>query len=107
MNCRFAAQQRTISFGHWPKVSLADARERVIKARRQVSDGSDPCEEVKLAKIKASIAQANTFKAFPDEWLENVSLEARAPTTIKKYEWQLGLVMPTLGRRPVTQITPT
>src|SRR3546814_15611479 len=26
--------------------------------------------------------------------------------TIKKYEWQLRLVMPSLGRRPITQITP-
>src|SRR3546814_14036773 len=26
--------------------------------------------------------------------------------TIKKYEWQLGLVMPSLGRRPINQITP-
>lgn len=106
MNYRFAGQQRTISFGRWPEVPLADARERVIKARRQLSDGIDPSEQVKLDKIKASIAQANTFKAVSDDWLEKVGLEARAPMTIKKYEWQLGLVMPSLGRRPITQITP-
>ena len=106
MNYRFAGQQRTISFGRWPEVPLADARERVIQARRQLSDGIDPSEQVKLDKIKASIAQANTFKAVSDDWLEKVGLEARAPMTIKKYEWQLGLVMPSLGRRPITQITP-
>jgi integrase len=106
LNYRFAGQQRTISFGRWPEVSLADARERLIKARRQLSDGIDPSEQVKLDKIKASIAQADTFKAVSDEWLEKVGLEARAPMTIRKYEWQLGMVMPSLGRRPITQITP-
>src|SRR5690606_18040676 len=106
LNYRFAGQQRTISFGRWPEVSLADARERLIQARRQLSDGIDPSEQVKLDKIKASIAQADTFKAVSDEWLEKVGLEARAPMTIRKYEWQLAMVMPSLGRRPITQITP-
>src|SRR3546814_1813043 len=106
MNYRFHGAQKTISFGRWPEVTLADSREKTLQARRRLADGIDPCEQKKLDRIAASIAQANTFKAVSDDWLEKVGLEARAPMTIKKCEWQLGLVMPSLGRRPITQITP-
>lgn len=105
MNYRFHGAQKTISFGRWPEVTLADAREKTLQARRRLADGIDPCEQKKLDRIAASIAQANTFKAISDEWLEKVSLEERAPMTIRKYEWQLGLVMPSLGRRPLSQIS--
>lgn len=105
MNYRFHGAQKTISFGRWPEVTLADAREKTLRARRCLADGIDPCEQKKLDRIAASIAQANTFKAISDEWLEKVSLEERAPMTIRKYEWQLGLVMPSLGRRPLSQIS--
>lgn len=105
MNYRFYGYQKTISFGRWPEVTLADAREKTLQARRRLTDGIDPCEQKKLDKIAASIAQANTFKAISDEWLEKVKLEERAPMTIRKYEWQLGLVMPSLGRRPLSQIS--
>jgi integrase len=105
MNYRFHGAQKTISFGRWPEVTLADAREKTLQARRRLADGIDPSEQKKLDKIAASIARANTFKAISDEWLEKVRLEERAPMTIRKYEWQLGLVMPSLGRRPLNQIS--
>jgi integrase len=105
MNYRFHGVQKTISFGRWPEVTLADAREKTLQARRRLSDGFDPCEQKKLDKISASIAQANTFKAISDEWLEKVRLEDRTPMTIRKYEWQLSLVMPSLGKRPLSQIS--
>jgi integrase len=105
MNYRFDGVQRTLSLGRWPEVSLADARERVINARRLLSDRIDPSEQVRLDKIKASIARANTFKSVADDWLKKVWLEQRSARTIRKYEWQLSLVMPTLGKRPISEIS--
>src|SRR3546814_2918760 len=75
MNYRFHGAQKTISFGRWPEVTLADAREKTLQARRRLADGIDPCEQKKLDRIAASIAQANTFKAVSDDWLEKVGLE--------------------------------
>lgn len=105
MNYRFHGKQKTMSFGRWPEVMLADAREKLLAARRLLGDKIDPMEQAKLDAIHASIAQAHTFKAISDEWLEKARLEERAPMTIKKYEWQLGLVMPTIGNRPITAIS--
>ncbi len=84
---------------------LADARERLLQARRLLADGIDPVEQAKLNKIADSVAASNTFKAVSDEWLEKARLEERAAASIKKYEWQLGLVMPGIGRRPISKIS--
>lgn len=105
MNYRFHQNQRTITFGRYPEVLLADARERLLQARRLLADGVDPVDQAKLDKIADSVAASNTFKAVSDEWLEKVRLENRAAASIKKYEWQLGLVMPAIGKRPISKIS--
>lgn len=105
MNYRFHGTQKTISFGRWPEVSLARAREKGLEARSLLADGRDPGEQRKLDRIAVTIAQANTFKDISEEWLEKVRLEGRAAKTMGKYEWQLGLVMPTLGSRPISEIS--
>jgi hypothetical protein len=57
----------------------------MIEARCQLSDGIDPSEQVKLDKIRASIAQANTFKAI--SWASLPSwpaLECRNPARSRR-----------------------
>lgn len=105
MNYRHFGSQRTVSFGRYPEVSLADARQRLIEARRLIADGIDPVDQAKLDKIADSVAASNSFELVAAEWLEKVKLEDRAAASIKKYEWQLGLVTPTIGRRPISKIT--
>lgn len=105
MNYRFHGSQRTIAFGRYPELSLADAREKLRETRALLARGIDPIDHAKLERIAESIAAVNTFQAVADEWLEKARLEERAAMTIKKYEWQLGLVMPSLGKRPIAQIS--
>lgn len=105
MNYHFHKKQKTASFGRYPEVGLAEARERLLAARRLLKDGIDPNRQAKLKKIEESVAAANTFKAVAEEWLEKVRLEERSPKSIKKYEWQLSLVMPDLGGCPISEIT--
>lgn len=105
MNYRFHGTQRTITFGRHPELLLADAREKVLHARRLLAANTDPVEEAKLKKIADSVAISNTFRAVAEEWIEKVRLEDRAPASIKKYEWQLGLVMNAIGSRPISKIT--
>lgn len=105
MNYRFEGSQRTIAFGRYPEVPLVDARERLRDARALLAKGIDPVDHAKLERIADSMAATHTFKAVADEWVEKARLEKRAAMTIKKYEWQLGLVMPSLGKRPIAKIT--
>lgn len=105
LNYRHHDVQRTITFGRYPELLLAEARERLLEARRLIRDGIDPIDDRKLKRIAESVATNNSFKLVAGEWLEKMRLEDRAPASIKKYEWQLGLVMPVLGRRPISQIS--
>lgn len=105
MNFKLHQLQRTASFGRYPEVTLAEARQLLLEARRLLKQGIDPVHQAKLDKVAASIAANNTFRAISLEWLEKMRLEEKSPKSIKKYQWQLGLVMPDIGNRPILQIT--
>ena len=59
---RHLAKQKTLALGVWPEVSLADAREKLAVARKQIAEGLDPMAEKKLKKIRAQIDSNITFK---------------------------------------------
>ncbi|KAG5719660.1 hypothetical protein E4T56_gene7835 [Termitomyces sp. T112] len=90
MNYRFGGAQRTISFGRYPELTLAEARESLLEARKLLGKGIDPVDHAKLERIADTMAAASSFKAVADEWLEKARPEQRAAMTIKKYEWQPG-----------------
>ena len=69
MNYRYLGKQKTLAFGVWPEVGLADARAKRDAARKVLARGDDPAETIRLEKLSASIAAANSFKAVADEWL--------------------------------------
>lgn len=105
MNFKLHQLQRTASFGRYPEVSLAKARQRLLEARRQLKEGIDPVYQAKLNKMAASIAAGHTFRSVAEEWLEKMRLEEKSAKSIRKCEWQLSLVMPDIGNRPISQIT--
>ncbi len=105
MNFKLHQLQRTASFGRYPEVTLAEARQRLLEARRLLKQGIDPVHQAKLDKVAASIAAGNTFRLIAEEWLEKMRLEERSPKSIRKCEWQVSLVLPDIGNRPISQIT--
>ena len=105
MNYRFGGQQRTLSFGRWPEILLGEAREMLLEARRELAKGRDPIEQAKLEKIAKSLEATNTFETIAKEWLEKVEKEGAAAMTLKKARWLLEQTYPTLGKRPITEIT--
>ncbi|MCJ2188030.1 tyrosine-type recombinase/integrase [Novosphingobium beihaiensis] len=105
MNYRFGTQQRTLSFGRWPEITLVEARDKLLEARRQLAKGLDPYNQAKLEKIAKSLAAANTFQAIGDEWLDKIEKEGAAQMTVKKARWLLRKVYPDIGRRPISEIS--
>ena len=105
MNYRFHGKQRTVSFGRWPDVLLADARQRLVQARQLLAQGIDPVDQAKLDRIADSVASANTFEAVAKEWLSKRELEGIAPMTLKRAAWLLEKVYPSFGRRPISKIS--
>ena len=104
MNYRFLGQQKTLSFGSYPDVSLAKAREKRSAAREALAEGLDPSEVRKEEARDAKARSEETFKAIADEWLERLEIEGRATKTLQKMRWLLDLAYPLISQRPIADI---
>lgn len=104
---RFAGKPRTISLGVYPTVTLSQARERRLQARRDVDAGVDPSAKRQREKHRARIAhQDGTFEAIGREWLEKQRI-VRAESTMTRNEGVLTrFAFPALGRLPIGQLEP-
>jgi integrase len=106
INYRYLGKQKTLALGVWPDVELADARAKRDGARRLLAKGCDPAEQVKLDKITASVAAANTFKAVAEEWYAKAEKEGLDPATLNKIRWLLTFAYASFGNRPIADISP-
>lgn len=104
MNYRFEGKQKTLSFGPYPAVSLAEARSKREEAKAVLRDGNDPSKKAKQEKYQQHLASISTFNAIADELLEKDVREGKAETTINKRRWLLGLARRDLGTLPITDI---
>ena len=106
MNYRHLGRQRTLYFGAWPEVGLADARGKRDRAREQIAAGIDPVDDIKRIKLVEQVAAASTFEAVAEEWFEKCRREGRAAVTLDKVRWLLRMAYPLIGPRPIATITP-
>ena len=74
-------RRRLMSFGQWPDVSLATARELATDARRKVRAGIDPIEDRKAEK-----RQVPTFNEVADELIRSKTPAWKSPRS--KDQWQ-------------------
>ncbi len=101
---RFNGKRLTNSFGAYPSVALAQAREKRLAAQKLLADGIDPMAEKKRAKLAAKVAAAHTFEAVAREWHENKSADWTENTrryTINRLERD---VFPAIGSRPIADL---
>lgn len=105
LNYAYRGKQRTLSFGAWPDVGLADARNRRDEARKLIAAGLDPSHEAKLAKAGAMLSEENSFKLIAEEWLVKQARVGMAEITLSKARWLLAKAYPRLGNRPIAKIT--
>ena len=103
---RHAGKQKTLAFGAYPEVGLADARTRLAAAHEQLDQGQDPAVQARVAKLTKAVAAANTFDLVADEYLKKYEREGRAEMTVIKAKWLIGFARADLGQRPIADITP-
>lgn len=106
MDYRWVGKRGTLAFGVYPAVTLAEAREKRERAKKQLAAGTDPAAQRKLDKIELATAHKNTFRAVGDEWLDKLRREGRSESTLSKMKWMLDLADPVIGNRPITDIGP-
>lgn len=104
MDYRFAGKRSTIALGVYPEVSLAEARVKRKEIKQQIAEGFDPAAKRKIDKITGPLANANTFSAVAEEWLDKAEREGRAKVTLRKLRWLLDFAHPIIGLRKISDI---
>ena len=67
---RIAGLEKRLALGSYPDVNLKLARKARDDAKSQKSDGRDPVDARKIAKLKETALDADTFKETALEWYE-------------------------------------
>lgn len=101
---RFAAKEKKLTFGTYPEVSLADARQRREDARKLLANGVDPGEVKKAQKAAQVAVTENSFEVVAREWHTKFSgtwSACHAETTLGRL---LLDVFPVIGARPIGEI---
>jgi integrase len=99
-------REKLLSFGTYPLVTLADAREERDKAKRLLIKGTDPANAKKADKRETVRNSLNSFKAIALEWHENQKggwSENHANNVLHRLERD---VFPEIGNMPINSIEP-
>lgn len=97
---RHNGSEKQLALGAYPQVSLKEARDKRDEARKLISAGRDPSAEKRLAKLKES----TLFGDVAQEWLRLQAQTLGARTLEKKRGRLEDLVLPYLGKRPISEI---
>jgi integrase len=101
---RYQGAQKVISYGKYPDVSLANARERHAEARKLLAADVDPMAQRKADKAASLVTDAISFQSIALLWLEHWKIDKSAQhvgTTRRRLEAN---VYPLLGARPIAEI---
>jgi len=94
-----------LSFGDYPLISLAEAREKCLNARRLLLNNIDPAEDRDQKKQLAVELTGNTFEKIARQWHSNRLSswsESTAKETINRLEKD---IFPEIGGLPISKIT--
>ena len=97
----YGGREKMLSFGAYPQVSLKAAREQQDAAKLSLAAGRDPSYERLMEKNKQEI----TLEIVAREWLA-LQKKALSAVTFRKASWVLeSLLLPYIGKRPITHIS--
>ena len=103
---QFAGKEKTASFGAYPKVRLAEARQRRAEAERLLRDCVDPNAKKKQDKLDLIYRDRNSFGAVAEEWLER-NCDSWSERYTKEINSRLANhLLPSLGQRAIADIKP-
>lgn len=101
---QFDGKEKRLALGVYPVVTLAQAREDALEARRLLHKGVDPSAHKKERAREAKLAAANAFEAVAREWHELMRprwTPHHARNVIESLEQD---IFPALGHRPINEL---
>lgn len=97
---------RRITFGPYPLIPLAEAREKAREALEQADRGHNPLEARRLEIAKTQRLREVTFQSVAEEFLEGHRKKNNKPNTYREAKSTLDrLVFPVIGAKPITEIS--
>jgi hypothetical protein len=101
----FQGRRSTLTFGSYPEVSLKDAREKLVEAKRALREGIDPGQQKKNLEKPDKTETSDTFEAVAREWFDNKKNSLKESYTSRiKGSLELEL-FPFLSMRPIAEIS--
>lgn len=105
MKYSFGGKEKRLTFGAYPAVTLADARQLREEAKKLLANGVDPSETKKAQKAAQGEQDTNTFEVIAREWHSNFAHTWVASHAQHKLERLEKNVFPWIGKRPIKEIT--
>lgn len=102
---RHDGKEKLLSFGPYPLITLAEARQKRDDAKRLLLAGTDPSLQKKRERAAAATAARNTFGLVAEEQLEVLGDKGPAEATMTKHRWLLTDLAGSLTDRPIAEIT--
>lgn len=102
---RHGGKERIASLGTYPAVSLAAARKAATDLRSHVRAGRDPVQVRREATRERAVAVSNSFETVARDWLQHNPQHLGVPTIAKARAMLETYLFPSLGTRPVGEIT--
>lgn len=102
---RFGGKEKVLALGVYPAISLAEAREKKIDAKRVLSKGEDPSTLKKIAKIIQQQNSSDDFESIAREWHKKQKKKLAAVTARDTLSKLVNHVFPHIGTRRVGEIT--
>jgi integrase len=106
MKYRFAGKEKLLSFGTYPDVRLAEAREARQEAKRLLKEGRDPSAVKQAAKRASASAAQNSFERLAREFFEVKMKDKSASHHDRSLRMIETYLLPSLAKRPINDIDP-
>ncbi len=103
---QFDNEEKGISLGVYPDVSLKEAREKRDEARKLLANDIDPSEHRRAKMTAKEERAANSFEVVAREWFAKWTHNRaanHADRTIRRFERD---IFPWIGGKPIADITP-
>jgi integrase len=99
---RINGARGTFTLGNYPELSLKDAREAHLEARRLVAEGTNPTETKRTTLLKAEL-DGKRFSHYAKQWVEKQNLaESTETDLVQRLEKN---IYPFLDKKPVETFT--
>ena len=102
---RFDGKEKSLSFGKYPEISLAKARELHQEGRALLKEGQNPSDKRRIEKLTRKISNKSDFRSIAMEWFD----QKMTDKSVDHQKRQMAILekdlFPTLGNVSVRKIT--